>query len=196
MDLFLAISQGIGVSAASGIRAFLPALLVGLLARANLGVDFNHTDFSFLESAWWLAVLVAGVALTVIARRRRIDLPMLVLAVVALGIGALEFAGTLADEGYAAGPGLAAGAACALIGFAAARAFFDRAAARVRTASASPSESASFIELYAEAAALAAAGLAVLLPPLSYLALAFCAWVLFVSRRRSAAKYEGLRVLR
>jgi Domain of unknown function (DUF4126) len=194
MDLFLAISQGIGVSAASGIRVFLPALLVGLLARANLGVDFNHTDFSFLESVWWLAVLVAGVALTVLARRRRIDLPVFVPAVLAVGIGALEFAGTLADDGYAAGAGLAAGAACALIGFAAARAFFDRAAARVRAVS--RSESASFIELYAEVAALAAAGLAVLLPPSSYLVLAFCAWVLFVSRRRSAAKYEGLRVLR
>ena len=194
MDLFLAISQGIGVSVAPGIRAFLPALLVGVLARANLGVDFGGTDYSFLESTWWLALLVAGVGLTTLARRRAIELPVIVAVAVAVVLGALEFAGSLADEGYSAAPGWAAGAACALIGFAAARAFFDRVAARV-SATDRP-EAASFIELYAEAAALAVAGLSVLAPPLSYLALAFCAWVLFVSRRRSAAKYEGLRVLR
>jgi hypothetical protein len=194
MDLFLAISQGIGVSTATGIRALLPALLVGALARANLGVDFNHTDYSFLESVWWLALLLAGVALSVFARRRRIDLPLFVPIVVGAAIGALLFAGSLADEGYAPGPGLVAGVACALIGFAAARAFFDRAAARVQAAD--RAEAASFIELYAEGAALACAGLAVLLPPLSYLVLGFCGWVLLVSRRRSAAKYEGLRVLR
>ena len=194
MDLFLAISQGIGVSTATGIRALLPALLVGALARANLGVDFNHTDYSFLESVWWLALLLAGVALSVFARRRRIDLPLFVPIVVGAAIGALLFAGSLADEGYAPGPGLVAGVACALIGFAAARAFFDRAAARVQAAD--RAEAASFIELYAEGAALACAGLAVLLPPVSYLVLGFCGWVLLVSRRRSAAKYEGLRVLR
>ena len=194
MDLFLAISQGIGVSTATGIRALLPALLVGALARANLGVDFNHTDYSFLESVWWLALLLAGVALSVFARRRRIDLPLFVPIVVGAAMGALLFAGSLADEGDAPGPGLVAGVACALIGFAAARAFFDRAAARVQAAD--RAEAASFIELYAEGAALACAGLAVLLPPLSYLVLGFCGWVLLVSRRRSAAKYEGLRVLR
>jgi Domain of unknown function (DUF4126) len=194
MDLFLAISQGIGVSTATGIRALLPALLVGALARANLGVDFNHTDYSFLESVWWLALLLAGVALLVFARRRRIGLPLFVPIVAGAAIGALLFAGSLADEGYAPGPGLVAGVACALIGFAAARAFFDRAAARVQAAD--RAEAASFIELYAEGAALACAGLAVLLPPLSYLVFCFCGWVLLVSRRRSAAKYEGLRVLR
>jgi hypothetical protein len=194
MDLFLAISQGIGVSTATGIRALLPALLVGALARANLGVDFNHTDYSFLESVWWLALLVAGVALSVFARRRRIDLPLFVPIVAGAAMGALLFAGSLADEGDAPGPGLVAGVACALIGFAAARAFFDRAAARVQAAD--RAEAASFIELYAEGAALGCAGLAVLLPPVSYLVLGFCGWVLLVSRRRSAAKYEGLRVLR
>jgi Domain of unknown function (DUF4126) len=194
MDLFLAISQGIGVSIAAGIRALLPALLVGVLARADLGVDFEHTDYAFLESIWWLAVLVALVALLTLARRSRIDLPLWPVAAAAIAIGALLFAGTLADDGYAPGAGLAAGVACALIGLAAARAFFDRAAARMRAAEGS--EAASFIELYAEAAALVVAGLAVLLPPLSYVALAFCGWVLLVSRRRSQAKYEGLRVLR
>ena len=42
MDLFLAISQGIGLSLATGVRPFLPPLLVGALARADVGVDFER----------------------------------------------------------------------------------------------------------------------------------------------------------
>jgi hypothetical protein len=45
-------------------------------------------------------------------------------------------------------------------------------------------------------AALAIAALAVLLPPTSYLAAAFCLWVLLARRRREGQKYEGLRILR
>jgi hypothetical protein len=194
MDLFLAISQGIGVSVAPGIRAFLPPLLIGVLARANLGIDFEGTDYSFLESVGWLVALVVAVGLSVLARRMRIRLPVAVIGAVAAAIGALEFGGSLADEGSAAGPGLVAGAACALVGLGASRAFFDRAAERLR--SSDRADVTPLIELYAEAAALAVAGLAVLAPPVSYLALAFCGWVLVVRRRRAARKYEGLRILR
>ena len=44
--------------------------------------------------------------------------------------------------------------------------------------------------------AIVIAGLALLLPPVSYLAVAFCLWVLIARRRRAGEKYEGLRVLR
>ena len=194
MDLFLAISQGIGTSVAAGIRALLPAVLVGVLARADLGVDFSGTDYAFLESVGWLAALAVASALLLASGRVRSRLPLLLVGAVAAAIGALEFAGSLADEGYAAGPGLVAGAACALIGIAAARAFFGRAASRVRGDR--QGEAASFIELYAQAAALAVAGLAVLAPPASYPVLGLCAWVLVARRRAASRKYEGLRVLR
>jgi hypothetical protein len=194
MDLFLAISQGIGVSIAPGIRAFLPALLMGVLARANLGVDFEGTGYAFLESIGWLAALVVAAGLTTLASRARVVLPVVLIAAVSAIIGAFVFAGSLGDEGYAEGPGLAAGAVCALLGFAASRAFFDRAAERLRG---SEREGAvSLIELYAQAAALLVAGLAVLAPPVSYLALGLCVWVLAARRRRAARKYEGLRILR
>jgi hypothetical protein len=195
VDLFLVISQGIGVSIAAGIRALLPALLVGALARADLGVDFSGTDYAFLESVGWLAALVVAAALLVLVGRSRATLPLLMVSVVAIAIGALEFAGSLSDEGYASGPGLVAGAACALIGAAAARAFFGRAASRVRGGD-DQAEAASFVELYAQGVAVAAAGLAVLVPPASYLVLCLCSWVLVVRRRAASRKYEGLRVLR
>ena len=53
------IGQGAGLSGASGVRPFLPALLAGALAREDSGVDFSGTDFSFLESPVFLvAVLI------------------------------------------------------------------------------------------------------------------------------------------
>ena len=50
MDLFMAISQGVGTSLATGLRSFLPPLLVCAMARGNLAVDFEGSDYEFLES--------------------------------------------------------------------------------------------------------------------------------------------------
>jgi hypothetical protein len=191
VELFLAISQGIGASLAAGVRPFIAALVVGALARGDVGVDFDGTGFSFLESTWWLAAMVALVALAFYLGRRAVALPALALAAPAVAIGALEFAGSLADEGYAAAPGWVGGAAAAALGFVAAQALLGGAAARVRD-----SEAASFLELYGVVPALVLAALAVLVPPLSYLALAFCAWLLLARRQRAQRKYEGLRILR
>ena len=49
MDYLLDLLQGLGIAAAIGIRPFLPTLLAGALAAADLGLDFESTDFSFLE---------------------------------------------------------------------------------------------------------------------------------------------------
>jgi hypothetical protein len=194
MDVLMAISQGVGVSLATGVRTFLPPLAVGALARADAGIDFNGTGYGFLESIPWLAALVLLIALVTLAERARVLVPALALAALAVVIGALEFAGTLADEGYAATPGLLAGAACAAVGFLAAQAFFGRAAARARTEG--EEEAASLVELFAQAAALLLAVLAVFLWPVSWIAFAFIIWVLVVQRRRAGQKYEGLRILR
>ena len=194
MDLFLAISQGVGVSLATGVRTFLPPLVVGALARADAGVDFNGTGYGFLESTPWLAALVVLVALATLAARARTAVPALLLGALAVAIGALEFAGSLADEGYSAAAGLPAGAACAFVGFAAALAFFGRAASRARTGG--EDEAASLVDLFAQGAAVVLAVLAVLVSPLSWIAFGFAVWVLLVQRRRASQKYEGLRVLR
>jgi hypothetical protein len=194
MDLLMAISQGVGVSLATGVRTFLPPLVVGALARADAGIDFDGTGYAFLESVPWLAALVVLIALFTFAERARVAVPVLLLGACGVAIGALEFAGTLADEGYAAGAGFPAGAVCAAVGFLAARAFFGRAAARARGGG--EEEAASLVDLFAQGAALLLAVLAVLAWPVSWLAFGFALWVLLVQRRRGAQKYEGLRILR
>jgi hypothetical protein len=195
MDLFLAISQGTGLALAIGVRPFLPPLLAGVLARADAGVDFSGTDFSFLESIPFLAAMLALTTLaTTLGRQVQFSALVRVLGAAAIALGALEFAGSLAEESYAGGPGLVAGAAIALLGFLAAAAFFE--GARGRLAARGESGSLSFLTLIADAASLALAAIAVFVGPLSYLPLAFCVWLLMAQRRRAARKYEGLRVLR
>ena len=61
MDFVLDLLQGVGLAAAIGVRPWLPMLLAGLLAAANLGIDFDGTDFAFLESIPVLAVFAVRV---------------------------------------------------------------------------------------------------------------------------------------
>ena len=87
-------------------------------------------------------------------------------------------------------PGLIVGAAAAALGFLAARSLFGRVRARL------DDEAAGALPLYAEGAALLAAGLSVLFPPLAVLVVAALVWLLIGGRRRAGEKYAGLRILR
>jgi hypothetical protein len=186
------IGQGAGLSGSSGVRPFLPPLLAGALARGDLGLDFTGTDFSFLESIWWLVLLfVLGVLVYLIELSRPGDRRIeRVLGLAGLVFGALLFAGSLADTGHESWPGLIAGAACALLGFAAVGGLLQRARRRL------DDSAAVLLYAYADIIALVLAGLAILIPPVSFLALAAFVVLLVTGRRGDARKYEGLRILR
>src|SRR3954451_14095940 len=93
MDYLLDLLQGLGIAAAIGIRPFLPTLLTGALAAADIGLDFDNTDFSFLEQpAFLLAIVVLVAVFGVIDRRRGADtsgagvvVALLILAALVLG---------------------------------------------------------------------------------------------------------------
>jgi uncharacterized protein DUF4126 len=191
VKLVLDILQGMGVSAAAGIRPFLPTLLVGALAADDVGVDFDGTEFAFLESAWFLLAIAAALVVTTLLRAR-LETPAGEAAIsgVALGLGALLFAATLDDRHATWWPGLIAGIVCALIAQQGARALLTRTRARL------DAEAAAALFLYAEGTALALAGLAVLIPPVSLVAIAFFLWLRLGRRRRDGEKYAGLRILR
>jgi len=195
MSLILDIGQGAGLSGSSGIRPYLPPLLAGALARGDVGLDFSGTSYSFLESPWWLALMFALAVVSYLIERRRPGAGTsrqveLVLGVLGLVFGALLFAGSLADEHYTSWPGLIAGVACAALGFAAVVGLLRRARRRL------DASAASFLTAYADLISLALAGLAILFPPISFLALAGFVLLLVGSRRASGQKYEGLRILR
>jgi len=196
MDFILDLLQGAGIAAAIGIRPFLPVLLTGALASADLGVDFDGTDFSFLE-AWGflLAVLVLVMLLDFAARRAGRDAadrpPLLyVLGATALILGALEAAGSVAERSDAWWAGVVVGVACAALGFQAARSLFARVRRRL------DDQTAAALPLYAEGAAVGAAGLSILFPPLALLVIGGLVWLLAGGRRRAGEKYAGLRILR
>jgi uncharacterized membrane protein len=191
VKLLLDILQGMGVSAAAGLRPFLPTLLVGALAADDLGVDFDGTDFAFLESPWFLLIVVVALVVTTLARTRlETAAGEAALSGIGLGLGALLFAGTLDDRHGTWWPGILAGLVCAFIAQQGARSLLTRTRARL------DAEAAGALILYAEAAALLTAGLSVLIPPVSVLFVAFLAWLRLGGRRREGEKYAGLRILR
>ena len=196
MDFILDLLQGAGIAAAIGIRPFLPVLLAGALASADVGLDFSGTDFSFLEEwPFLLGTLVLVAALDLVGRRAGRDAaeraPLLyVLMAVALVLGALLAAGSVADRSEEWWVGLVVGAACAALGFQAARSLFSRVRRRL------DDQAAAALPVYAEGAALGAAGLSILFPPLAVLVLGALVWLLSGGRRRAGEKYAGLRILR
>ena len=196
MDFILDLLQGAGIAAAIGIRPFLPVLLAGALASADVGLDFSGTDFSFLE-AWpfLLGALVLVVSLDFVGRRRGREAadrtPLLyVVGGVALVLGALEAGGSVADRSDAWWAGILVGVACAALGFQAARSLIGRVRRRL------DDQAAAALPVYAEGAALGAAGVSILFPPLALLVIGGLVWLLSGGRRRAGEKYAGLRILR
>ncbi len=196
MDFLLDLLQGIGIAAAIGIRPFLPMLLAGALAAANVGLDFDGTDFAFLESWPFLLAVLVLVAASDFAIRRagpeaaeRGALGWALLAL-AVTLGALVAAGSLADHDEPIIPGIVGGAAAAVLGFYAARSLFSRVRKRLDP------DAQGALPIYSEGAAVLAAGASILFPPLAILVVGALAWLLAGGRRRAGEKYAGLRILR
>jgi hypothetical protein len=201
MDFLLDLLQGVGLAAAIGIRPFLPVLLAGALAAADVGLDFEGTDFAFLESWPFLLAVFVVVGVLEYATARRAAAPgaeghseppalVYALGAIVVVLGVLESAGSLADRGHTILPGVLLGAAAAVLGFMAARSLFTRVRRRL------DADAARALPVYGEGAALAAAGLSVLFPPVAILVVGGLAWLLAGGRRREGEKYAGLRVLR
>jgi uncharacterized membrane protein YgdD (TMEM256/DUF423 family) len=197
VHLVFDIFQGIGVAAALGIRPFLPALAAGALAAGNVQINFDHTDYSFLESApFLLAVALAAIALALLERRvrgiedGRRNPVVLGLGAVALVLGALFFAGALAQDRHTVWPGYLGGLICALVAVLATLPLLVRVRARL------DATSVGALPFFVELTAVLLAVLSVIAPPVGPIALAFLLWLLFAGRRREGQKYAGLRILR
>src|SRR5918998_135029 len=174
VSAFLDTTTGMGLAGASGVRPYLPPLLAGALARTDTGIDFDGTDWSFLESPVFLAaVLGLGVGAYLMERRdagpqagdRRSPVELFA-GVVGIVLGALLFAGALADGGEESWLGLVLGPLCAALGWLAVGGLIERARRRLEGGA------AALMTVYADAAALILAALAIFVPPVAILAIA------------------------
>jgi hypothetical protein len=196
MDFVFDLLQGAGIAAAIGIRPFLPVLLVGALAAGDLGIDFDGTDFAFLEQAPLLAIVVLLLAISTYVVRRAgpaaVEAPpwAYLFGTFAVVMGLLMAAGSMADHDESIVPGVIAGTLCAGLGYVVARDLLSRTRKRL------DAETANALTLYAEGAGLLAAGASVLFPPLAVLVIGALLALLFGGRRRAGEKYAGLRILR
>jgi Domain of unknown function (DUF4126) len=199
MSLFLDIGTGAGLSSSTGIRPYVPTLLAGGLARGDIGIDFDGTDLRFLESTAFLAaVIVVGVAAFLLERSaanraspRAGRPPVEILSgLIGLALGALLFAGALADNGHEVWIGLAFGPLCAALAWLSVGGLVERVRARLEP------DQAALVNAYADLAALILAAIAIFLPPLALLAIPGFVVLLLGGRRREGEKYAGLRILR
>jgi hypothetical protein len=192
MSVFLDTTTGMGLAGATGVRPYLPPLLAGALARGDTGIDFDGTDWSFLESTGFLAAVLAVGVIAFLAERSEANRRFVELfsGVVGIVLGAMLFAGALADGGSEAWPGLVGGVICAALGWRAVGGLVERARGRLEGGA------AALLTAYADAVALLLAAIAIFLPPASILAIAAFVVLLLAGRRREGDKYAGLRVLR
>lgn len=191
------IGLGLGFGVAAGLRPFLPVLLAGGLARLSaLGMAFSPGSYSFLQAGWWLIAAAACLLIVYVLQLRvgseRFDqgAPAAALAGIGVGVGALMLAGSLSAQHDLAWPGLIGGALAAVIAQAAVRPIVLRARRRLPDKS-----SKQALTLYLDLASLIVAGLVALVHPLGYVVVLLFAWLALAGRRRSGARYAGLRIL-
>jgi Domain of unknown function (DUF4126) len=190
VDTLLAVGSGVGLSSVAGVRAYLPLALVAIFAR--LGLFELVRPFDLLTN--WL-VIAALLALAVVesgldkipALDTVLDVVQTPFRIVA---GALLFSAALeVGLGVAAIPELAAGGGIA--GTVAVLKTVLRPPANV----ASAGVSAPFLSTFEDVVAVVGGILAVLVPLVSLLLVAFLLFFFYRVRRRRGRKYGGLRIL-
>ena len=191
VETLLAVGSGVGLSSVAGVRAYLPLALAGIFAR--LGLFEFPAPFDFLNN--WLvigALLVLAVVESgldkVPALHTALDVVQTPVRIVA---GALLFSAAL-EAGLNVGAtfaGLAAGG-----GIAGAVAVL-KAILRPSASVASAGVSAPFLSAFEDVVALVGGILAILVPLLPLLLVAFLLFFFYRVRRRRGRKYGGLRIL-
>jgi uncharacterized membrane protein len=199
MSLVFDIGQGTGLAGATGVRPFLPPLLVAALAHYDVGLHLDGSGFEWVDSPGFMAVVLALAVVAYAIDRRTPPAPradgrppplQATMAVLAMVLGAVMFGAALSAGGETEWPGIIAGMLVAFLGYASVAVLFYRARARLEGGA------AALLNVYADVASLAAAGLSLLFAPIGFVVLLGFLVLLVRARRGGTRKYEGLRILR
>jgi hypothetical protein len=193
VEMLLAIGLGIGVASVAGVRAFLPLTLACLFVA--LGLVEAPPPYDGVASEWWPVVgVLAALALLEIAldKTQAIERVFNILMVpLRAASGAVLFtaaSGFELDPGSA--PWLAAGASIA--GVVAVLKVILRPSSKASAAGVS----ARFLSTFEDAVALVGGVLALFVPLVPLVLVAFLLFFFFRVRRRRGRQYAGLRILR
>jgi Domain of unknown function (DUF4126) len=197
MEALLVAGIGVGLSSIAGIRAYLPLALVGLFAA--LGLFVLPEPLGILGS--WVvvgALFVLALLETVLDKVSALD-PLLdyVQTPVRIASGAVLFSAVLgAGVGVSALPELAIGAAIA--GVTAVLKIVLRPPSTKAGGASASGVSTYFLSLFEDVVALVGGALAVavFVPFVPLVLVAFLLFFFFRVRRRRGRKYGGLRILR
>ena len=197
MDFLLDLLQGAGIAAADRHPAIPAVLLTGALASADVGsTSTAPTSASSRPGAscsrCWSLVMVLRLRRPA---RRAVSRRPAAAALRARRRWRSRWARSLPPAPSPTAPtngGRARSSACSA----------PRSASRPRARSSAACAAGSTrrpprrCRVYAEGAAVAAAGLSILFPPLALLVIGALVWLLAGGRRREREKYAGLRILR
>jgi len=190
METLLAMGSGVGLSSVAGVRAYLPLALAGIFAR--LGLFELPAPFDLLSD--WLvigALLVLALVESGLDKIPALDSVLdFVQTPIRIVAGAVLFSAALqAGLSVEAIPELAAGGTIA--GVVAVLKAVLRPSANV----ASAGVSAPFLSAFEDVVALVGGILAIVVPLVSLLLVAFLLFFFYRVRKRRGRKYGGLRIL-
>jgi uncharacterized membrane protein len=194
-SLLASLGLGAGLSGFSGLRAFLPLGLVGLISRAGLfgAFDLAGTRFEILQNPWVFGALLVLAVLEIIGDKiplldSAIDLlawPVRILA------GAVIFGAALAHQDMGV-------TAAGMVGGGAIAATANAVKSIIRPASTVTGGGAlnPFISFFEDVTATLGTVVVMLLPILGLLLVAFLIFLVYRVRKIKQRKYKGLRILR
>lgn len=194
-SLLASLGLGAGLSGFSGLRAFLPLGLVGLISRFGLfgAFDLAGTRFAIIENPWVIGALLVLAVLEIIGDKiplldSALDVPAWPVRILA---GAVIFGAALAQEdmGVTAAGMVGGGAIAATAN--AVKSIIRPAATVTGGGTLNP-----FISFFEDVAAAIGTLMVMLLPILGLLLVAFLIFLVYRVRKIKQRKYKGLRILR
>lgn len=194
MDLFLTICEAVGLGLATGIGGPLAWLFIAVMASLEAGIDPRGTDWEFIGSGWFVAVLFAANVAAFYGRRRETSLRVPHAAAAAV-LGAIFGAAAFAVDAEPSAVGFVLGAAVAGGSSLAAFDVLEGARRRARAGGDDGAAGATLGLIFGLLGVLTGA-LALFVAPAALLALVGLAVLASGRRRKAGEKYEGLRVLR
>ncbi len=193
-SLLAGLGLGAGLSSMSGLRAFLPLAVVGLISRYEaLGAfELAGTRFEVLENPWLIAFLLFLALAEIVGDK----IPVLDSALdliawpVRIAAGAIVFGAALAQES----PGvLAAG----MVGGGAIAATANAVKSLIRPGATVTTGGTlnPFISFFEDLTVVTGSAVVLLLPIIGLLIVAFLIFLVYRVRKIKRRKYKGLRIL-